>query len=189
MMKWKSLAVLGLVFGMSGMTWGLAQQRQNSRFFELRVYTAAPDRMDKLVARFRNHTTRLFEKHGMTNVGYWTAVSGDNAERTLVYIMAYPSREARKRPGRRSRPIPNGSRSRPKARQTESDSPKRSNRATWSRLIFRQFNSGVAKRQCAFRYVVVAASSPRRCRESSSSPLAQSHGSDGRRIDTCASLH
>ena len=95
MMKWKSLAVLGLVFGMSGITWGVAQQRQNNRFFELRVYTAAPDRMDKLVARFRNHTTRLFEKHGMTNVGYWTAVSGDNAERTLVYIMAYPSREAR----------------------------------------------------------------------------------------------
>ena len=67
-MKWKSLAVLGLVFGMSGMTWGLAQQRQTNRFFELRVYTAAPDRMDKLVARFRNHTTRLFEKHGMTIV-------------------------------------------------------------------------------------------------------------------------
>ena len=95
MTKWKSLAVVGLVFGMSGVTWGLAQQRQSSRFFELRVYTASPDRMDKLVARFRNHTTRLFEKHGMTNVGYWTAVSGDNAERTLVYILAYPSREAR----------------------------------------------------------------------------------------------
>ena len=94
-MKWKSLAVLGLVFGMSGVTWGLAQQRQANRSFELRVYTAAPDRMDKLVTRFRNHTTRLFEKHGMTNVGYWTAVSGDNAERTLVYVMAYPSREAR----------------------------------------------------------------------------------------------
>ena len=95
MMKWKSLAVLGLVFGMSGVTWGLAQQRQNHRFFELRVYTASPDRMDKLVARFRNHTTGLFEKHGMTNVGYWTAASGDNAERTFVYILAYPSREAR----------------------------------------------------------------------------------------------
>jgi len=95
MMKWKSLAVLGLVFGMSGVAWGLAQQRQNNRFFELRVYTASPDRMDKLVSRFRNHTTRLFEKHGMTNVGYWTAVSGDNAERTLVYVLAYPSKEAR----------------------------------------------------------------------------------------------
>ena len=94
-MTWKILTVLGLVFGMSGIAWGFAQQRQNTRFFELRVYTAAPDRMDKLVARFRNHTTRLFEKHGMTNVGYWTAVSGDNAERTLVYVMAYPSREAR----------------------------------------------------------------------------------------------
>jgi len=95
MMKWKILAVFGLVFGMSGVTWGLAQQRQNNRFFELRVYTASPDRMDNLVARFRNHTTRLFEKHGMKNVGYWTAVSGENAERTLVYILAYPSREAR----------------------------------------------------------------------------------------------
>ena len=94
-MKWKILAVSGLVFGMSGVTWGLAQQRQNNRFFELRVYTASPDRMDNLVARFRNHTTRLFEKHGMKNVGYWTAVSGENAERTLVYILAYPSREAR----------------------------------------------------------------------------------------------
>lgn len=95
MMKWKCLAVLGLVIGMSGVTWGLAQRRENNRFFELRVYTASPDRLDKLVARFRNHTTRLFEKHGMTNMGYWTAVSGDNAERTLVYILAYPSREAR----------------------------------------------------------------------------------------------
>ena len=95
MTKWKCLAVLGLVFGMSGVTWGLAQQRQANRFFELRVYTAAPDRMDKLVGRFRDHTTRIFAKHGMTSVGYWTATSGDNAERTLVYILAYPSREAR----------------------------------------------------------------------------------------------
>ena len=38
---------------------------------------------------------KLFEKHGMTNVGYWTAASGDNADRTLVYVLAYPSREAR----------------------------------------------------------------------------------------------
>ena len=94
-MKWRNLAILGLVFGVSGVSWGLAQQRQNNRFFELRVYTASPDRLDKLVSRFRNHTTRLFEKHGMTNVGYWTAVSGDNAERTLVYILAYPSKDAR----------------------------------------------------------------------------------------------
>ena len=95
MLKWKVLAIVGLMFGVGGVSWGLAQQRQEARFFELRTYTASPGKMDALVARFRNHTTRLFEKHGMTNVGYWTAVSGDNAERTLVYILAYPSEEAR----------------------------------------------------------------------------------------------
>ncbi len=95
MLKWKLLAIVSLMFGIGGVTWGIAQQRQDTRFFELRTYTASPDRMDRLVARFRDHTTKLFEKHGMTNVGYWTAVSGENAERTLIYILAYPSREAR----------------------------------------------------------------------------------------------
>jgi len=95
MMKWKLAAILGMAFGLAGTTWGFAQQRQSARFFELRTYTASPDRMDKLVARFRNHTVGLFEKHGMTNVGYWTAANGENADRTLIYVLAYPSREAR----------------------------------------------------------------------------------------------
>ena len=92
---WKLTAILGVVFGLAGTTWGLAQQRQSTRFFELRTYTASPDRMDKLQARFRNHTMKLFEKHGITNVGYWTAANGENAERTLIYLLAYPTREAR----------------------------------------------------------------------------------------------
>jgi len=95
MLKWKVAAILGVAFGLSGTMWGYAQQRQAPRFYELRTYTASPDRMDKLLARFRNHTTKLFEKHGMTNIGYWTAANGENADRTLIYIMAYPSREAR----------------------------------------------------------------------------------------------
>lgn len=94
-MKWKILAVLGVIFGTAGVAWGFAQQRPEPRFFELRTYTATPGKMDALLARFRNHTLRLFERHGMTNIGYWTMVSGDNAERTLVYILAYPSQEAR----------------------------------------------------------------------------------------------
>ena len=95
MLKWKLAAIIGVLFGVAGTTWGFAQQRQNARFFELRTYTASPERLDKLQARFRNHTLRLFEKHGMTNVGYWTAVNGENADRTLIYLMAYPSQEAR----------------------------------------------------------------------------------------------
>ena len=96
MIKWKIAAIVGIAFGLAGTTFGIAQQqRQTARFFELRTYTASPDRMDKLLGRFRSHTLRLFEKHGMSNVGYWTAVNGENADRTLIYVMAYPSQEAR----------------------------------------------------------------------------------------------
>ena len=63
--------------------------------YEMRTYTTHPGKLDALNARFRDHTLKLFEKHGMTNIGYWTAANGENADRTLIYIMAYPSREAR----------------------------------------------------------------------------------------------
>ncbi len=70
----------------------LAAEKEN-RFFEMRVYYAAPGKLDDLLARFRNHTTKLFEKHGMQNIGYWLPLT--NTENKLVYILAYPSREAR----------------------------------------------------------------------------------------------
>jgi len=47
------------------------ERKANARVFELRTYTAAPGKMDALNARFRDHTCKLFEKHGMTNIGYW----------------------------------------------------------------------------------------------------------------------
>ncbi len=65
-----------------------------SRVFELRTYTANEGKLQALHARFRNHTTELFKKHGMTNVGYWSPKDAPLAESTLVYILAYPSREA-----------------------------------------------------------------------------------------------
>ncbi len=65
----------------------------DKRCFEMRVYYAAEGKLNDLHARFRDHTVKLFEKHGMTNIGYWTPV--DNTNSTLVYILAYPSREAR----------------------------------------------------------------------------------------------
>ena len=60
---------------------------------ELRIYTAHSEKMGALLARFRDHTVTLFKKHGMTNVGYW--VPADNKENKLVYMLAFPSREAR----------------------------------------------------------------------------------------------
>src|SRR5919198_203543 len=67
----------------------------DTRCFEMRVYYAAPDKLDELHARFRNHTCKLFEKHGMLNVGYW--VPTENADHKLIYILAYPSRDAREK--------------------------------------------------------------------------------------------
>lgn len=61
--------------------------------YEMRTYFAAPGKLAALQARFRDHTVRLFEKHGITNVGYWLPV--ENADLRLVYLLSYPSREAR----------------------------------------------------------------------------------------------
>ncbi|MBI3838601.1 MAG: NIPSNAP family protein [Planctomycetia bacterium] len=63
----------------------------------MRTYTANDGKMADLHKRFREHTNRLFEKHGMTLVAYWTPVDGPEAANTLVYVLAYPSREAREK--------------------------------------------------------------------------------------------
>jgi hypothetical protein len=67
----------------------------DTRCFELRVYTAADGKLDELHKRFREHTCKLFEKHGMTNIGYWVPL--ENTENKLYYILAFPSREAREK--------------------------------------------------------------------------------------------
>ncbi len=61
--------------------------------YELRIYSTAPGKLNDLMKRFRDHTTKLFEKHGMTNVGYWTPL--DNPDGKLYYILSYPNRAAR----------------------------------------------------------------------------------------------
>jgi hypothetical protein len=67
------------------------------RVFELRTYTASPKNLDNLNARFRNHTLKLFEKHGMTNLGYWAPVAGQKgADDTLIYLLAHKSEDAAK---------------------------------------------------------------------------------------------
>ncbi len=71
----------------------IAQAEEKNRVFEIRTYYANEGKLDALLARFRDHTVTLFKKHGMTNVGYWVPV--DNKENKLVYMLAFPSREAR----------------------------------------------------------------------------------------------
>jgi hypothetical protein len=73
-----------------------AQQQPGTRVFELRTYTTHEGKLDALNARFRNHTVKLFEKHGMTNVVYLTPLDTPQSQNTLVYLLAHKSREAAK---------------------------------------------------------------------------------------------
>ena len=58
------------------------------------MYHAYEGKLDDLLRRFREHTTKLFEKHGIRNVAYWTPTDDPLKDKTLVYILAHPSRGA-----------------------------------------------------------------------------------------------
>ena len=64
------------------------------RVFEMRTYYAHPGKMEALHARFRDHTNKLFVKHGMALVGFWSPIDEKQAEQKMVYILAFPSKEA-----------------------------------------------------------------------------------------------
>ena len=74
---------------------GTGTAAEETRFFEMRTYYAAPGKLEDLLSRFRNHTTRIFEKHGMVNIGYWLPLT--NTENRIIYLLAYPSWEAREK--------------------------------------------------------------------------------------------
>ena len=61
----------------------------------MRTYTTNEGKLGDLHKRFKDHTNKLFQKHGMELVGYWTPTDKDKKHNTLVYILAYPDQEAR----------------------------------------------------------------------------------------------
>ena len=61
--------------------------------YELRTYTAADGKLDALKARFKDHTIRIFKKHGMESIGYWVPEDPALSKNTLIYILKHPSRE------------------------------------------------------------------------------------------------
>ena len=92
-------AVLGVVLFAAIRARGAEEKAavQKPRCFEMRTYTAAEGKIEALHKRFREHTNALFVKHGMTIIGFWTPTDGDAPKNTLVYILAYPDREAREK--------------------------------------------------------------------------------------------
>lgn len=73
---------------------GTPVNSNKQRVFEMRTYYAHPGKMEDLHKRFRDHTCKLFEKHGITIVGFWKPTDAAKAEEYMVYILAYPSKEA-----------------------------------------------------------------------------------------------
>jgi hypothetical protein len=73
----------------------MSLQAEN-RVFELRTYTSKEGKLENVLARFRDHTTKLFEKHGMQNIGYWVAADAPASQNTLIYVVAHKDRDAAK---------------------------------------------------------------------------------------------
>lgn len=88
-----SFAVSALMAAGSLLLTTVIQAQSKGKVFELRTYTANEGKLDALNARFRDHTTRIFKKHHMTNIGYWVPQDKPN---TLIYIISHASREAAK---------------------------------------------------------------------------------------------
>ena len=82
----------GIVVGRGARVEAQAQ----GRVFELRTYTAPEGKLGELNARFRNHTMRIFQKHGMANVAYFTPEDAPASQNTLVYLISHANRDAAK---------------------------------------------------------------------------------------------
>jgi hypothetical protein len=70
-----------------------ASPQSSTGVYELRIYHAAPGKLPDLLARFRDHTIKIFDRHGMKSVAYWTPVDEPEKSNTLIYILYHPSRE------------------------------------------------------------------------------------------------
>jgi hypothetical protein len=57
---------------------------------ELRIYHCMPGRLPDLNRRFETITLKLWEKHGIRPVGFWTVLIGESNS-DLYYLLAWDS--------------------------------------------------------------------------------------------------
>jgi hypothetical protein len=100
--KWFVLAGSTVIFlaGLSAgslMQSGIAHAQAAKHVYELRTYTAPEGKLGELHTRFRDHTVRIFNRHGMKSVIYLAPQDAPDSQNTLIYILEHPSREAAKK--------------------------------------------------------------------------------------------
>ena len=86
----------GFVLGSYVQPGAVVEAQTSKRVFELRTYTSPEGRLGDLQARFRNHTIKLFEKHGITSIGYFVPQDTPQSQNTLIYVLAHKDRESAK---------------------------------------------------------------------------------------------
>jgi len=92
-LKILSISSISLIVGLgAGVFYSTSAQSQ--KVFELRTYQATPGNLGNLHARFRDHTIRIFRKHGMEIVGFWSPTSEEERDDILVYLLAHDSQDA-----------------------------------------------------------------------------------------------
>ncbi len=89
--------LLAIGFALGSWNASTVAHAQAGKVFELRTYTAPDGKLPNLQARFRDHTIRIFNKHGMKSVGYWVPQDGPEHNNTLIYIIQHDSREQAKK--------------------------------------------------------------------------------------------
>ena len=89
-----TIGALALVGGLLLSPRTTEAQKLDAQVYELRIYHTNPGLLKNLHKRFDEHTNHLFVKHGMRLIGYWTPADEDNK---LIYILAFPSIEAREK--------------------------------------------------------------------------------------------
>jgi len=70
--------------------------KRGEMIYELRTYWAAPGKIEALHKRFREVTLRVFERHGMAVVGFWTPEPATAESGDLIYILRFADEEAKK---------------------------------------------------------------------------------------------
>ena len=91
-----AIFVAGFSLGSLHQAGSVAHAQAGKHVYEVRTYTAPDGKLGDLHKRFRDHTLRIFAKHGMTSVVYLSPMDQPLAQNTLVYLLAHPSREAAK---------------------------------------------------------------------------------------------
>ena len=92
--KTVGFSLLSLLIGLGAGLFAVSSAEEDGKVYELRIYTATPGNLDNLQARFRDHTIRIFNNHGMKIVGFWTPTSEEDADDTLIYVLEHASQEA-----------------------------------------------------------------------------------------------